>query len=39
VDKPEVKLPERPVASAEYKRPPRELSKYVDDYAAKLIGR
>jgi polyphosphate kinase len=38
VEKPKVKLPERPVANAEYKRPPRELSKYVDDYAATLIG-
>ena len=38
VDLPQVKLPERPVGSAEYRRPPRELSKYVDDYASTLIG-
>jgi polyphosphate kinase 2 len=37
VERPKVKLPERPVVSAEYKRPPRELSKYVDNYAATLI--
>jgi polyphosphate kinase 2 len=34
---PKVKLPERPVVSGNYKRPPRELSRYVDDYAATLI--
>ena len=38
VKKPKVKLPARPIASAEYKRPPRELMKYVDNYAAKLIA-
>ncbi|OBF84472.1 polyphosphate kinase 2 [Mycobacterium sp. 852002-51163_SCH5372311] len=38
VDRPQVKLPRRPVVSADYQRPPRELSKYVDDYAATLIG-
>ncbi|GAB7141710.1 hypothetical protein LRC484719_02950 [Mycobacterium riyadhense] len=37
VEKPEVKLPERPVVSGNYQRPPRELSTYVDDYAATLI--
>jgi polyphosphate kinase len=38
VKTPEVQLPRRPVVSADYQRPPRELSKYVDDYAATLIG-
>ncbi|ORA26595.1 polyphosphate kinase 2 [Mycobacterium angelicum] len=37
VKTPEVKLPERPVASGNYQRPPRELSNYVVDYAATLI--
>jgi polyphosphate kinase len=38
VEKPKVKLPARPIENTEYKRPPRELMKYVDDYAATLIG-
>lgn len=38
VERPNVKLPRRPVVSADYQRPPRELSRYVDDYAATLIG-
>jgi polyphosphate kinase len=38
VERPKVKLPERPVLSGNYQRPPRELSRYVDDYAATLIG-
>jgi polyphosphate kinase len=38
VDLPKVKLPERSRVSTEYRRPPRELSKYVEDYAATLIG-
>ena len=38
VERPKVKLPARPVVSGNYQRPPRELSKYVDDYAATLIG-
>lgn len=37
VETPKVKLPERPVVSGNYQRPPRELSTYVDDYAATLI--
>jgi polyphosphate kinase 2 len=37
VEKPKVKLPDRPVVSGNYKRPPRELSRYADDYAATLI--
>jgi polyphosphate kinase len=38
VEKPKVKLPTRPIVSGNYQRPPRELSTYVDDYAATLIG-
>lgn len=37
VDTPEVKLPRRPVVTSNYQRPPRELSTYVEDYAATLI--
>ncbi|OMC13764.1 polyphosphate kinase 2 [Mycobacterium sp. SP-6446] len=37
VQTPKVELPERPVLSGNYERPPRELSRYVDDYAATLI--
>jgi hypothetical protein len=37
VETPKVKLPERPVVSGNYQRPPRELSTYVDDFAATLI--
>ncbi|MEE2853694.1 MAG: polyphosphate kinase 2 [Actinomycetota bacterium] len=37
VETPKVELPERPVVSDDYQRPPRELSTYVDDYAATLI--
>jgi polyphosphate kinase 2 len=39
VKQPAVKLPRHPVVSENYHRPPRELSTYVDDYAATLIGR
>lgn len=39
VEEPKVELPERPVVTGNYQRPPRELSRYVDDYAASLIGR
>jgi polyphosphate kinase 2 len=38
VARPKVKLPARPVVSANYHRPPRELSTYVDDYVATLMG-
>jgi polyphosphate kinase 2 len=38
VERPKVKLPKNVVASGNYQRPPRELSRYVDDYAATLIG-
>jgi polyphosphate kinase 2 len=37
VETPKVKLPDRPIVSGNYQRPPRELSTYVDDYAATLI--
>ena len=37
VPRPEVKLPKHPIVSENYQRPPRELSTYVDDYAATLI--
>ena len=37
VETPKVKLPARPVVTGNYQRPPRELSRYVDDYAATLI--
>jgi hypothetical protein len=38
VDRPKVKLPRHPIVSGNYQRPPRELSHYVDDHAATLIG-
>ena len=38
VDSPKVQLPKRPVLSGDYRRPPRELSTYVDDHVATLIG-
>lgn len=38
VARPKVKLPKSPVVSGNYHRPPRELSRYVEDYAATLIG-
>jgi polyphosphate kinase 2 len=37
VETPKVELPQRPVIG-NYQRPPRELSRYVPDYAATLIG-
>jgi polyphosphate kinase len=37
VEQPKVKLPRSPILSENYIRPPRELSTYVDDYAATLI--
>jgi len=33
-----VELPAHPVRSGNYYRPPRELSTYVDDYVATLVG-
>ena len=38
VEKPTVTLPERPVPGESYQRPPRELSNYVDDHVATLLG-
>jgi polyphosphate kinase 2 len=38
VERPEVKLPTGPVLSGNYQRPPRDLSTYVEDYVATLIG-
>jgi len=38
VERPKVKLPKHPIVSENYQRPPRELSTYVEDYAANLIG-
>ncbi|BBY07530.1 polyphosphate kinase 2 [Mycobacterium noviomagense] len=38
VEKPKVKLPARPVLSGNYQRPPRELSRYVDDHVATLLA-
>ncbi len=38
VKMPKVKLPAHPIKSSGYQRPPRELSKYVDDHVATLIG-
>jgi polyphosphate kinase len=35
---PKVELPERPVLSGSYQRPSRELSTYVDDHVATLLG-
>jgi polyphosphate kinase len=37
VEEPKVELPESPMVTGNYQRPPRELSRYVDDYAATLI--
>ena len=38
VEAPVVDLPAHPVRSGNYHRPPRELSTYVDDYAATVLG-
>ena len=38
VERPKVRLPKLPLVTENYQRPPRELSTYVDDYAATLIG-
>jgi hypothetical protein len=38
VDHPKVELPERPILSHSYERPSRDLSTYVDDHVATLIG-
>ncbi len=39
VPAPDVELPERLTPSSDYVRPPRELSKYVPDFAATLLAR
>jgi polyphosphate kinase 2 len=39
VETPKVTLPKHPIVTGNYERPPRELSRYVADYAATLIGR
>src|SRR5215216_2456919 len=38
VPAPDVELPQRLTSTSNYQRPPRELSTYVPDYAASLIG-
>jgi polyphosphate kinase len=38
VERPKVKLPARVVQSGNYERPPRELSTYVPDHVATLLG-
>jgi polyphosphate kinase 2 len=38
VEAPVVDLPSRPVRTGNYHRPPRELSTYVDDHVATLLG-
>jgi polyphosphate kinase 2 len=38
VQRPKVNLPKRPLVTGSYQRPPRELSTYVDDHVATLMG-
>ncbi|MDF3336225.1 polyphosphate kinase 2 [Mycolicibacterium septicum] len=38
VQRPQVTLPERPVPGADYRRPSRDLARYVDDHVATLTG-
>ncbi len=38
VKRPKVNLPKHPIVSGNYLRPPRELSTYVDDHVATLMG-
>ena len=38
VEAPVVDLPAHPVRSGNYHRPPRELSTYVDDFVATVVG-
>lgn len=38
VERPKVTLPDMPVVSGNYVRPPRELSTYVDDHVATLLA-
>jgi polyphosphate kinase 2 len=39
VERPKVTLPDKPVVTGNYHRPPRELSNYVDDYVATVLAR
>jgi polyphosphate kinase 2 len=38
VDKPQVELPEKPIDTGTYQRPPRELTTYVPNHVAELVG-
>ncbi|ART71515.1 polyphosphate kinase 2 [Mycobacterium dioxanotrophicus] len=38
VERPDVTLPDRPVLTGDYRRPSRDLARYVDDHVATLIG-
>ncbi len=38
VDRPKVALPKKPVLTGDYRRPVRELSTYVDDHVATVVG-
>ncbi len=38
VELPRVELPAKPVVSSDYRRPARELTTYVDDHVATLLG-
>ncbi|MGF2952270.1 polyphosphate kinase 2, partial [Mycobacterium sp. THU-M116] len=38
VERPEITLPKRVIEAQNYQRPPRELSRYVEDHAATLIA-
>ncbi|GAS91824.1 polyphosphate kinase 2 [Mycolicibacterium brisbanense] len=38
VERPPVTLPDRPVLTGDYRRPSRDLARYVDDHVATLIG-
>ncbi|OBC08430.1 polyphosphate kinase 2 [Mycobacterium sp. 852013-50091_SCH5140682] len=38
VERPPVTLPDRPVQTGDYRRPSRDLARYVDDHVATLIG-
>jgi hypothetical protein len=38
VQRPKVELPDRPVTTGTYLRPARELSTYVDNHVATLVG-
>ncbi|EGD53710.1 polyphosphate kinase 2 [Gordonia neofelifaecis] len=38
IERPQVKLPKKPIESGSYHRPPRSLSKFVPDHVASLLG-